>query len=106
VVENLRRRLDGQSLLAFQYRDPGMLATIGRNQAVARLGRFHLRGFIAWAMWVAVHILQLIGFRNRLVVMINWAWDYFLYERALRLIQTPPQPGRLPQQEAGRLGNG
>ncbi|MEW6650218.1 MAG: NAD(P)/FAD-dependent oxidoreductase [Chloroflexota bacterium] len=92
AVANLRRIWAGNAPLPFRYRDPGILATIGRNQAVARLGRLSLRGFPAWLMWVVVHIFQLIGFRNRLVVMINWAWDYFLYDRALRLIQPPAPP--------------
>ncbi|GAP09270.1 NADH dehydrogenase, FAD-containing subunit [Bellilinea caldifistulae] len=100
AVENLGRLLRGQPLQPFHYRDPGMLATIGRNQAVAQIGRLHLRGFIAWLMWVVVHVFQLIGIRNRLVVMINWVWDYFLYERALRLIQSPPSTSRLSGQEA------
>lgn len=93
AVENLRCLLNGEPLQAFRYRDPGMIATIGRNQAVAKIGRLHLRGFIAWLLWVVVHVFQLIGIRNRLAVMINWVWDYFLYERALRLIQSPPAAG-------------
>jgi NADH dehydrogenase len=56
---------------------------------VARLGRFHFTGFIAWLLWLVVHIVQLIGFRNRLLVLVNWAWDYFLYDRAVRLITRP-----------------
>jgi len=100
AVENLGRLLRGQPLQPFHYRDPGMLATIGRNQAVAQIGRLHLRGFIAWLMWVVVHVFQLIGIRNRLVVMINWVWDYFLYERALRLIQSSPSTSRVSGQEA------
>jgi len=66
---------------------------------VAHLGKVNLRGFFAWLMWVAVHIFQLIGFRNRLAVMLNWAWDYFLYDRALRLIEQPeekPEEQQLP----------
>ncbi|GIV62976.1 MAG: pyridine nucleotide-disulfide oxidoreductase [Bellilinea sp.] len=100
AVENVRRLLNGQPLTTFRYRDPGMLATIGRNQAVAQIGRLHLHGFFAWLMWVVVHVFQLIGIRNRLVVMINWVWDYFLYERALRLIQSPPEATTLTGQEA------
>jgi len=86
VTQNIRRLLQGQSPVEFVYSDPGSLATIGRNAAVARVGRLHWSGFPAWVMWLVVHIVQLIGFRNRLVVLINWAWDYFLYERAVRLI--------------------
>ena len=70
----------------FRYRDPGTLATIGRNAAVAHVWGLQFRGFLAWVMWLVVHIIQLIGFRNKLFVLLNWAWDYFVYERAARLI--------------------
>lgn len=86
AAENLLRGLSGEAQTAFRYRDPGTMATIGRNQAVAWLGPLKLHGFPAWLTWLVVHIYQLIGFRNRLVVMINWAWDYFFYDRAVRLI--------------------
>lgn len=86
AARNIKRLIDGKSLEAFDYRDPGSLATIGRNAAVARIRNFKFRGFIAWLVWLAVHLFWLIGFRNRLLVLINWAWDYFLYERAVRLI--------------------
>lgn len=87
AAENIRRLIGGEPLKPFRYRDPGSLATIGRNQAVAWLGRFKFRGFFAWLVWLVVHIMQIIGFRNRLIVLINWAWDYFFYERAVRLIE-------------------
>ena len=86
AARNIMRMLDGRPLERFAYRDPGTLATIGRGSAVARLGRFQFYGFTAWVLWLLVHLIQLIGFRNRLVVLINWAWDYFFYERAVRLI--------------------
>jgi len=86
AADNILRALSGQPQTAFQYRDPGTMATIGRNQAVAWLGRLQLHGFFAWLAWLVVHIYQLIGFRNRLLVLINWAWDYFFYDRAVRLI--------------------
>jgi len=87
AAENIQRHLAGKPLKDFVYKDPGSLATIGRNAAVARLGRWEFKGFIAWVLWLVVHILQLIGFRNRLVVMINWVWDYLFYDRAVRLIE-------------------
>ena len=87
VAENLNRLLAGQPLLPFVFKDPGSLATIGRNAAVARLGKFHFHGFLAWVLWLVVHLVQLIGFRNRLLVLINWAWDYFFYDRAVRIIE-------------------
>jgi NADH:ubiquinone reductase (H+-translocating) len=71
---------------AFHYWDKGSLATIGRAAAVAEFGRIHISGFIAWLAWLFVHILFLIGFRNRLLVFIQWAWSYVTYERGARLI--------------------
>jgi NADH:ubiquinone reductase (H+-translocating) len=71
---------------AFHYRDKGSLATIGRSAAIAQFGRIHISGFIAWLAWLFVHILFLIGFRNRLLVFIQWAWSYVTYERGARLI--------------------
>ncbi|MGA8216800.1 MAG: NAD(P)/FAD-dependent oxidoreductase [Candidatus Sulfotelmatobacter sp.] len=71
---------------AFHYHDKGSLATIGRAAAVAQFGKIHISGFIAWLAWLFVHILFLIGFRNRILVFIQWAWSYFTYERGARLI--------------------
>ena len=70
----------------FRYWDKGSLATIGRAAAVAEFGRIHISGFIAWLAWLFIHILFLIGFRNRLLVFIQWAWSYVTYERGARLI--------------------
>jgi len=86
AAHNILNLLAQRPLRTFEYHDPGSLATIGRNAAVAQLGRWHLRGFPAWVMWLVVHILQLIGFRNRLLVLINWAWDYIFYDRGVRII--------------------
>jgi NADH dehydrogenase len=88
AADNLLNLIKGCPLKPFVYKDPGAMATIGRNQAVVRLGRLRFHGFLAWLIWIVVHIYQLIGFRNRLVVLINWAWDYFLYDRAIRTIGT------------------
>ena len=86
VAKNLRRILRGEGPKPFQYQDPGLLATIGRNAAVARIWGLSFSGFIAWTIWVVLHIYRLIGFRNRLAVLINWAWDYFFYDNQVRLI--------------------
>jgi NADH dehydrogenase len=86
AAKNLQRILKGKKLDPFHYKDPGLLATIGRNAAVARIWGLSFSGFIAWAIWVVLHIYRLIGFRNRLVVLINWAWDYFFYDNQVRLI--------------------
>jgi NADH dehydrogenase len=71
---------------AFRYWDKGSLATIGRAAAIAEFGRIHISGFLAWLAWLFVHILFLIGFRNRVLVFIQWAWSYVTYERGARLI--------------------
>ena len=86
TADNLQRMLKGEAPEAFHYKDPGLLATIGRNAAVARIAGLSFSGFIAWVIWVVLHIYRLIGFRNRLVVLINWAWDYIFYESQVRLI--------------------
>jgi NADH:quinone reductase (non-electrogenic) len=86
AARNIAHAIRGELPEAFRYRDPGTLATIGRNAAVARLFGINWTGFPAWVMWLGVHIIQLIGFRNKLFVLLNWAWDYFFYERAVRLI--------------------
>jgi len=86
AAQNLQKILKGETPEAFQYRDPGLLATIGRNAAVARIWGLSFSGFIAWMIWVWLHIYRLIGFRNRLTVLINWAWDYVFYDNQIRLI--------------------
>jgi NADH dehydrogenase len=96
VAKLIRRRMElaGASAaeresaprVAFHYFDKGSLATIGRAAAVAQFGKIHISGFMAWLAWLFVHILFLIGFRNRVLVFIQWAWSYFTYERGARLI--------------------
>ncbi len=86
AAKNIQKILNGKSPEPFHYKDPGLLATIGRNAAVARIWGLSFSGFIAWVIWVVLHIYRLIGFRNRLVVLINWAWDYFFYDNQVRLI--------------------
>jgi NADH dehydrogenase len=86
VALNIARLAAGMAPEKFRYKDPGLLATIGREAAVARIWGLSFSGFIAWVIWVGLHIYRLIGFRNRLVVMINWAWDYIFYENQVRLI--------------------
>jgi NADH dehydrogenase len=70
----------------FHYWDKGNLATIGRSAAIAEFGKIHISGFLAWLAWLFVHIFFLIGLQNRVLVMIQWAWSYFTYERGARLI--------------------
>jgi len=86
AAANILRALRGEPPRPFRYRDAGSLATIGRNAAVAYIYGIQFTGFVAWVVWLVVHIIQLIGFRNKLFVLLNWTWDYFFYERASRLI--------------------
>jgi NADH:quinone reductase (non-electrogenic) len=86
AARNIRSAIAGRPPVAFRFKDPGTLATIGRNAAVAYIRGISFRGFPAWVVWLVVHLIQLIGFRNKLVVLINWAWDYLFYERGARLI--------------------
>jgi NADH dehydrogenase len=86
AVRNIKNLIRGKELKKFTYRDVGNMATIGRNAAVVHMGKFKIHGFIAWAIWSFVHILRLIGFRNRAVVFVKWMWDYLVYERVVRII--------------------
>ena len=86
TAQNIQKIIKGEKPESFHYKDPGLLATIGRNAAVARIWGLSFSGFIAWLIWVFLHIFRLIGFRNRLLVLINWAWEYFFYENQVRLI--------------------
>ncbi|MDC8013687.1 NAD(P)/FAD-dependent oxidoreductase [Tahibacter soli] len=89
----IRARLAGRDTTAFRYADAGSLATIGRMAAVADLGRIKLSGLAAWWFWLFIHIFFLIGFRSRLIVLINWAWSYWTYQRHARIIVgTPKSP--------------
>ena len=86
AAENARRRLSGAPTVPFRYRDKGSMATIGYAAAVAVIGRFAFSGRLAWLAWLFVHIMSLIGFRNRLSVLFQWAWATFTYQRSARLI--------------------
>jgi NADH dehydrogenase len=86
AAANILRDVEGQPRRPFVYRNYGDMATIGRASAVADFGWTTLKGYIGWLAWLFVHILNLIGFRNRIVVFVQWAWSYFSYQRAIRLI--------------------
>jgi len=104
TARNIVRDLQGQSRRDFHYWNKGSLATIGRAAAIAQFGKIHISGFVAWLSWLFVHIFFLIGFRNRLIVLIQWAWSYFTYERGARLItgdQTLPSWADLQREESG-----
>jgi NADH dehydrogenase len=86
VARNIKNDLADKPYEEFRYLDKGSMATIGRKAAIAQIGKIHLSGFVAWLAWLLLHIFYLIGFRNRFVVLFNWAWSYFTYERGARLI--------------------
>ncbi len=110
VARNISHDLERSPREAFRYRDRGILATIGRAAAVAQFDHLHISGYIAWLAWLFVHLFFLIGFRNRLLVMIEWAWSYITYERAARLItSTRPEwpnaePAPSPPNRSTHLG--
>ena len=91
---------------AFHYRDKGTLATIGRSAAVALFGRIKLHGFVAWLAWLIVHLIFLIGFRNKAAVLLSWTYSYFTYKLGARIITgwpeaaAPPKPMPAPKTEA------
>ena len=86
VARNIQHDLAGRPREQFRYTDKGSMATIGRNAAIAQIGKVHLSGRLAWLAWLALHLFFLIGFRNRAAALFNWAWSYFTYERGARLI--------------------
>ena len=86
VAANILRDLAGKPLAPFRYRDPGIMATVGRNAGVALIKGVSLRGWLGWITWLAVHLFFIIGFRNRVAVMARWAWNYFFYDRPIRFI--------------------
>ena len=94
AAANILRRIRAESTLAFRYRDCSNLATIGRKAAIVELavpglGALRFSGFFAWLFWLFAHIYFLIGFRNRLMVLVDWAWAYFTYQRGARVVAEP-----------------
>ena len=96
AADNITRRLRDQETVPFRYRNKGNLATIGRYKAVADFGSFRVVGWIAWWFWLFVHIMYLVGFRNRLSVLLQWAYSYFTYQRGVRLITHADTESRPP----------
>jgi NADH dehydrogenase len=97
AAKNILRSLADKEPKPFRYRDSGMLATIGMNSAVAVIGRLQLSGYPAWLLWLVAHIYFLIGFRNRIIVLIDWAWAYWTFERNARIVfQARERPGKKP----------
>jgi NADH dehydrogenase len=90
TAANIKRAITNKPLTPFHYFNRGNMATIGRNHAIAEIGKLKLSGFFAWLAWLFVHIVYLIGFRNRVVVALHWLWSYFTFHRSARLITGAP----------------
>jgi len=97
---NLKHIENNKPLRDFSYTDKGSLATVGRNLAVADLPFLHFQGFIAWVLWLFVHLMAIVGVKNRLFVFINWAWSYFTYDQSLRLLINPKEEEKITGSKA------
>ena len=90
LAENLKKKFKGESPSPFNYHDQGSMATIGRNHAVADLKifkkEFRTQGFLAWLIWMFIHLISIISFKNRLIVLLNWMSSYFSFDKGIRLI--------------------
>lgn len=93
AAASILKRMAGQPLQPFRYRDLGIMATIGRHAAVAQVGKLAFKGMVGWFVWLALHLYFIIGFRNRVAVVLSWAWNYVFYDRPIRLITQGQGPG-------------
>ncbi|MBA4321587.1 MAG: FAD-dependent oxidoreductase, partial [Odoribacter sp.] len=87
--DNLKRKLKNKQLNEFKYRDLGTMATVGKNLAVVELPYIHFHGVFAWFVWMFIHLMSIIGVRNKMMIFFNWAWKYFTYDQSTRLILRP-----------------
>jgi NADH dehydrogenase len=101
AASNILRMIAGKPTLAFRYVNKGSLATIGRSAAVADLGTIKLSGLLAWVAWLGLHLVFLVGFRNRAIVLFEWAWSFLSYDRGARLITGPLRPKTRPANARG-----
>ncbi|MEO7175740.1 MAG: NAD(P)/FAD-dependent oxidoreductase [Saprospiraceae bacterium] len=97
LAKNLKRLQSNKELKNFEYADRGSMATIGRNKAVADLPGIHFKGFIAWLIWLFVHLMSILGTKNKVFVFINWLWNYITYDQSLRLILKAKTPRKMRQ---------
>ena len=85
---------NNKALKEFEYKDKGSMATIGRNRAVVDLPRFSFGGFFAWMVWMFVHLMSIVGVKNRVLIFVNWLWSYITFDQSLRLILRPSQKAK------------
>jgi NADH:ubiquinone reductase (H+-translocating) len=93
VAKNIQRLLEKRALRPFRYHDKGSMATVGRNKAVVDMKRFQVGGFLAWFIWMFVHLISIVGFRNKFFVFLSWLWSYFSYDKSNRIIIARPKDG-------------
>ncbi|HYF68544.1 MAG TPA: NAD(P)/FAD-dependent oxidoreductase [Ohtaekwangia sp.] len=93
VAENIKRIIQQRSLKPFRYKHQGSMATVGRNRAVVDLKAFRTQGFLAWLIWMFVHLISIVGFRNKFFVFLSWLWSYFSYDKSNRIIIARPKDG-------------
>ena len=106
VAKEIRRRTSNEPSKPFSYWDKGSMATIGRSKGIAQIGKIHLSGLLAWAAWLSIHLIYLIGYRNRFSVLLNWAWQYLSWQSGARLITGSDKlPGWHERQKAGTPGD-
>jgi len=103
AARQIKRAVGGKPREKFEYLDKGSLATIGRSRAVGQFGKIHISGYFAWLAWLFIHLLFLVGFRNRLFVMSEWAWAYLTYNHSARLI-TGPDEKEAPEKSKAKVG--
>jgi NADH dehydrogenase len=104
AAQNILRQINAQAPQPFRYHDRGSMITIGRKSAGVAIGARTYTGFVAWVIWLVIHLFNLIGFRNRMMVLINWAWDYLLYERAVRFVFPSEMPSLSKLSSCVRVG--
>ncbi|MXV15856.1 NAD(P)/FAD-dependent oxidoreductase [Hufsiella ginkgonis] len=97
LAKNLLRLISKEKTEPFDYFDKGSMATVGRNRAVVDIGKIHFHGIFAWFVWMFVHLMSLVGFRNKVVTFVNWMWSYFSYDRGTRLIIRPFNRGTMTE---------
>lgn len=100
LARNVWRVLDGKKAIPFEYKDLGSMATVGRNRAVVDLPFWKFQGFFAWLTWMFVHLMSIVGVKNRVLTLINWVWSYVTYDQSLRLILRPKAIAQVADKEA------
>lgn len=100
LAKNFKNIQSGTPLQSFAYKDLGSMATVGRNKAVAEIGKSKMSGWFAWIIWLFVHLRSILGIRNKMIVLINWIWNYFTYDYSLRLIIYSKKAKEIQEREA------